>query len=75
MREIEKYRENTQYEGVYKYVAPEGYHWECLGDFYGKIVWGGFTLPEYPYVLRKDKKDEEMDDNTNINNNINDTST
>lgn len=76
MREIEKYRQNTPYEGVYKYVAPDNYHWECLGDFYGKIVWGGFTLPDYPYVLVKDNNyDENMGNNTDINNNINDTST
>ena len=72
MREIEKYRQSTPYEGVYKYVAPDGFHWECLGDFYGKVIWGGFTLPEYPYVLCKDKKDEENMDNTTNNNNIND---
>lgn len=75
MREIEKYRHSTPYEGVYKYVAPDNHHWECLGDFYGKIVWGGFTLPDYPYVLVKDKNNEENMDNTNINNNNNNTDT
>lgn len=72
MREIEKYRQSTPYEGVYKYISPDGFHWECLGDFYGKVIWGGFTLPEYPYVLVKDKKDEKDMDNITNNNNIND---
>lgn len=44
MINYEQYRENTQYEGVYKYVAPDGKHWECEGTNYGNIIWGGVAL-------------------------------
>lgn len=64
-----KYREKTQYEGVYKYKAPKGYHWQCMNDNFGKIVWGGKDLMN-PYVLVKDENYEEMADNNTTNNNI-----
>lgn len=55
-----KYRENTQYDNVFKYVAPDGYHWESFGTNYGKVIWGGKDLSN-PYLLvkNKDKKDEK----------------
>lgn len=68
MIKFEKYRKPTQYEGVFKYEAPEGYHWQCMNDNFGKIVWGGINLYN-PYVLRKDDENEEMDSNNTINNN------
>ena len=55
---FEQYRQETPYEGVYKYVAPQGKHWMCLGDNYGKVIWGGKHL-ENPYTLENDE------DNTN----------
>ena len=71
MMNFEKYRQETPYEGVYKYVAPEGYHWQCMSDDFGKVIWGGINLYN-PYVLIKDK-DYEMDNNnfTNTNNSDN----
>ena len=56
-----QYRQDTQYEGVYKYVAPEGYHWDSLGTNYGKVVWGGKDLMN-PYMLVKDKDYENNTD-------------
>ena len=67
MMNFEKYRQETTYEGVYKYVAPEGYHWQCMSDDFGKVIWGGINLYN-PYVLIKDKDYEEMDNNNTINN-------
>lgn len=64
-----KYRQATQYEGVYKYVAPEGYHWQCFSDNFGTVIWGGIDLMN-PYVLVKDEDYEEMADNNSITNNI-----
>lgn len=66
MMNFEKYRQETPYEGVYKYVAPEGYHWQCMSDNFGKVIWGGINLYN-PYVLQKDKDYEEMDNNNTIN--------
>lgn len=72
MMNFEKYRQETPYEGVYKYVAPEGYHWQCMSDDFGKVIWGGLNLYN-PYVLVKDNNYEEMDNTniTDINNNSN----
>ena len=63
-----RYRRETQYEGVYKYEAPEGYHWQCMSDNFGKVIWGGVNLYN-PYVLAKDDNYEKMDNDnsTSIN--------
>lgn len=63
-----RYRRETQYEGVYKYEAPEGYHWQCMSDNFGKVIWGGINLYN-PYVLTKDDNYEKMDNDnsTSIN--------
>ena len=47
----------------------------CKGDDFGKIIWGGYDLSAYNYRLVKYENYEENMDNTDINNNINDTST
>ena len=72
---MDDYRQPSAYEGIYKYIAPEGYHWMCKGDDFGTVIWGGFDLGNYPYRLAKLNNYEENMDNTNFNNNINDTST
>ena len=55
---FEQYRQATQYEGVYKYIAPEGMHWECCGTNYGKIIWGEIELRN-PYVIVEDKNEKD----------------
>ena len=70
---MDDYRQPSAYEGIYKYVAPNGYHWMCKGDDFGTVIWGGFDLGNYPYRLVKYEKNEEMVD-TNFTN-INDTDT
>lgn len=55
---FEKYRKPTQYEGVYRYEAPEGKHWESFGANYGKIIWGGIDLIN-PYILVDDKNEKD----------------
>ena len=73
---MDDYRASSPYEGIYKYCAPMGYHWMCHNDDFGKVIWGGYDLGNYPYRLVKiDNYEENMDNNTDINNNINDTST
>lgn len=57
IRNFEQYRQSTPYEGVYKYVAPEGTHWESFGTNYGKIIWGGVDLMN-PYVIVEDKNED-----------------
>lgn len=56
---FEKYRKPTQYEGVYRYEAPEGKHWESLDTNYGKIIYDGIDLLN-PYVLVDDNNEKEM---------------
>jgi len=57
IRNFEQYRQSTPYEGVYKYEAPEGTHWESFGVNYGKIIWGGVDLMN-PYILVEDKNED-----------------
>lgn len=55
MNSIGMYRQETQYEGVYKYVCPSGYHFESFGVNYGNVIWGGKAL-DNPYVIVKDEE-------------------
>ena len=66
---MDDYRQPSAYEGIYKYIAPDGYKWMCKGDDFGKIIWGGYDLSAYNYILAKIENYEENMDNTNINNN------
>ena len=59
MLNFEKYRKPTHYEGVYRYEAPEGKHWESCGVNYGKVIWDGMDLIN-PYVLVDDNNEKEM---------------
>lgn len=54
IKNFDAYRVATQYNGVFKYIAPEGKHWQSCGTNFGKIIWGGFYLAN-PYVLVYDK--------------------
>ena len=49
---IEYQREETEHEGVYRYIAPEGYEFFSDGFRYGTVVYGGETLTNY-YQLKK----------------------
>ena len=50
-----QYRQPTAYQGLYKYVAPEGYRWHCNNDSFGKVVYGGFILANtYSLVKEED---------------------
>lgn len=53
------YREPTQYENVYKYIAPEGYEWWSFDTNYGSVIWGGKALDNPYYFKKKVKKDGE----------------
>lgn len=46
--------EPTQYEGLFKHIAPEGYEFWSYGCNYGNVVWGNYELSN-PYVLKKKK--------------------
>ena len=50
IQDFGQYRQPSLYEGVYKYIAPEGKHWECCGVNYGTITWGGIDSLN-PYVI------------------------
>ena len=58
IQNFEKYRKPTQYQGVYRYEAPEGKHWDSFGVNYGKIIWGGEYLFN-PYVLVDDNNEKD----------------
>lgn len=45
-------RENTQYEGLYKYTAPEGYRFWVENTCYGNVIWGNEKL-DNPYYLKE----------------------
>ena len=48
-----QYRTFSQYDGLFQYVAPTGYHWVCGNDDFGKVVWGKYDLSN-KYELVKD---------------------
>lgn len=54
MESIGMYRQETQYEGVYKYVAPEGYEFWSFDTNYGNVIWGGKYLDNAYYLKKKD---------------------
>lgn len=51
---IGMYRQETKYEGVYKYVAPDGYEFWSCGSKYGNVIWGGKYLDNVYYLKKKD---------------------
>lgn len=55
---MEKYREATMYENVYKYIAPQGYEWWSNNTNYGSVIWGGKALDNYYYLKKKDEKNK-----------------
>ena len=54
MNSIGMYRQETQYDGVYKYVAPDGYEFWSCGAKYGNVIWGGKYLDNVYYLKKKD---------------------
>ncbi|MDY6419356.1 MAG: hypothetical protein SPL03_02280 [Succinivibrio dextrinosolvens] len=54
MESIGMYRQETQYEGVYKYVAPEGYEFWSFNTNFGNVIWGGKYLDNAYYLKKKD---------------------
>lgn len=49
-------RENTPTSGVYRYIAPKGFHFESHGINFGNIIWDGNKLSN-PYTLEKDNEE------------------
>ena len=45
-------RESTMYEGLFKYIAPEGYVFWSNDTCYGNIIWGEEHLTNH-YILKK----------------------
>ena len=54
------YTREQIYDGVFKYIAEKGFHFESYGSNYGQIIYGGDELTNR-YILRKDKDYEKMD--------------
>ena len=61
--ELQKLKNPTQYEGVFKYVAPDGYNFWSNDTNFGNVIWGGDWLTNYYYLKEIDetniKKDSE----------------
>ena len=47
-----QYRQPTTYESLFRYIAPDGYHWFVGDTDYGSIIYGENIL-QNPYDLRK----------------------
>lgn len=61
----ENYTIEQIYNGVFKYIAEDGYHFESYGSNYGQIIYGGDELTNH-YIIKKDESNEKMDnDSTN----------
>ena len=57
--ELQKMKKPTNYEGVFMYVAPEGYKFWSEGTCYGDVVFGGDCLTNYYYLKKKDETNTE----------------
>lgn len=44
-------REPTSYDGIFKYVAPDGFKFYVGDDCFGSVVYGKEKL-ENPYILK-----------------------
>ena len=64
----ENYTREQIYNGVFKYIAEDGYHFESYGSNYGQIIYGGDELTNH-YIIKKDESNEKMDNDSFINNN------
>lgn len=49
-------REDTPTSGVYRYIAPKGFHFESHGINFGNIIWDGNKLSN-PYTIEKDNEE------------------
>lgn len=56
--ELQRLKRKTPYEGVFQYVAPDGYEFWSENTCYGATVWGGDCLTNYYYL--KEKQDKEL---------------
>ena len=64
--ELQKMKHKTKYEGVFMYVAPDGYNFWSENTNYGSVVYGGDCLENHYYL--KEIKDEDTTNNiTTIN--------
>ena len=59
--ELMKLRKPTKYEGVYQYIAPEGYEFWSENDCYGRIVFGGSQLTNYYYLKPIEHEDNPQE--------------
>lgn len=60
--ELQKMKHKTKYEGVFMYVAPDGYNFWSENTNYGSVVYGGDCLENHYYL--KEIKDEDTTNNT-----------
>lgn len=63
--DIQKLKHKTKYEGVFMYVAPDGYNFWSENTNYGSVVYGGDCLENHYYL--KEIKDEDITNNTTNN--------
>ena len=47
---MQEYKKKTRYEGVYMYVAPDGYNFWSENCNYGSVIWGGDCLSNHYYL-------------------------
>lgn len=45
------------YNGVYRYICENGYHFESCGVSYGNVIYGGNVLMN-PYVIKKNEDND-----------------
>lgn len=57
--ELQKMKRPTDYEGVFMYVAPDGYEFWSEDTNYNNTIWGGDCLANYYYLKKKDETDTE----------------
>ena len=48
--ELQKLKKKTPYDGVFVYVAPDGYEFWSENTCYGTTIWGGGYLDNHYYL-------------------------
>ena len=48
--ELQKLKKKTPYDGVFMYVAPDGYEFWSENTCYGTTIWGGGYLDNHYYL-------------------------
>lgn len=60
--ELQNLKKPTNYEGVFKYVAPDGYEFWSNNTNFGNVIWGGEYLDNHYYLKEIENENKSKKD-------------